>query len=478
MVTGFKTRRSFSFFNRAEATTQLLRTVSRLVALLSLSLSLFLLWSCGTPASTEKKILYWANPMDSSVHSPIATTDPMGMDYLPVYENDSPPPPNGTPPATIPMATKGPVLYWANPMDPSVHSPVFTKDSMGMDYLPVYADGSGGSANVTAVTPGITLSAYQETLIGVQTQAVASQKLFRTVSTVGRVVPDERRQAVVSARFSGRVERLLANTTGATVTAGQALLYIYSPTLVTAQQELLSALRLGLQGGLGNNLADAARNKLRLLGLSPAQIATIETDARVVEAFPVLSPLNGTVLKLNVVAGQYVEEGNPLYELADLTRVWIEAEVYEQDLQTISVGSMAKVQPVSNAATSFSGQVSFISPVIDPATRSTKVRIEVDNHDGRYKPGMLATVNIDTPSALAVLAVPETAILDTGRRTLVYVQTGKGRYVARDVMLGPRSGGWYPVRSGLNEGERVVTQANFLIDSESRLRGVIGGTEQ
>ena len=376
--------------------------VAALIALVLAALGF--LASCGAEKSAEeRKVLYWANPMDPTVKSDKPMKDSMGMDYVPVYADEAPR-----------AAAEKKILYWANPMDPTVKSDKPMKDSMGMDYVPVYADEGAGQAKAS----GIRLSENQEALIGVRTAKVERKVLDRTLAAVGKIAYSEKRSALLSARFAGRVERLLVNYTGASVDEGEPLLVVYSPALVTAQQELLQTYGDLRQGGpaasLAERLFESAKGKLLLWGLTDEQVRGILKGGKPMARVPLLSPIKGTVVKLNVAAGQYVEEGAVLFELSDLSKVWLEAEIYEQDLGSVSLASTVRMRSLSYPEKTVTGRVDFLSPAIDPATRTARLRVEVDNADRLLKPGMFVNVEVVTPAAEAVLAVPETALLDTG----------------------------------------------------------------
>lgn len=406
--------------------------------------------ACTATGVPGKKVLYYANPMDPTVHSDRPAKDSMGMDYVPVYEEAAP---------SAEEKAKTGLLYYASPMDPEVHSDKPMKDEMGMDYVPVYAE-----------KPGISLTPDQEALIGVQTEAAVRRPMRAVISALGKIAYNERKTSVVSARYSGRVEKLVAGFTGAEVRQGDPLMEIYSPELSNAQQEFLQAAKGG--DGWSSGLLESARAKLKLWGVTEDQLRQIKRLGRVLSPLPVLSPLTGTVTRLGVLAGQYVEVGTVLYEVSNLDQVWMEADVYEKDLAAVSLKSEVQLSPVSYPELKYRQPVTLISPVIDPETRTVRVRTEVENPDHKLKPGMFVNVTIEGPEGEPVLAVPESAVLDTGLRRLVYVRTGEGKYLGKTVVLGMHSDGWYAILEGLSEGEQVVTRANFLIDSESQLRGV------
>lgn len=420
---------------------------------LTFVLVVFTLVACA-PGAPEKKPLYYVNPMDPTIKSDKPAKDAMGMDFVAVYEE------------AVPASKPDNILYYASPMDPTVHSDVPTKDEMGMDFVPVYAESS----------KDLVLSEDQEDKIGVAVSPVVSQRLTSAIQTVGKISYNEKKTTVVSARFAGRIEKLFVNFTGFPVANGQPLLSIYSPTLMTAQQELIqSAKKPGVtaRSVMEDSFFNSAKDRLRLWGFTSAQIGKVLEGGTPEASMTLLSPLSGTVVKLGVTNGMYVEEGRVLFELSDLSRVWVEAEIFEKDLASLSPDSRIKVIPLAYPDQSFEDKISFVNPVLDPNTRTVKVRAEVPNPKGILLPGMFVSVVVSTPLPDEMLTVPDSAVIDTGVRKLVYVRTAEGKYAARDVVVKGKVGNLYPVVSGVAEGELVVTAANFLIDSESRLKGLV-----
>lgn len=432
--------------------------------LLILGLLVISLVACS--ANPGGKILYYVNPMDPTVKSDKPAKDSMGMDYVPVYEKPVEKGVDLTADEPEAGADKGPILYYASTLDPSIHSPTPTQDEGGTDFVPVY----GKSAKA------LELSRNQEEKIGAAVSPVTKQKVTSTIQTVGKISYNEKKTTVVSARFAGRIEKLFVNFTGFPVANGQPLLSIYSPTLVTAQQELIqSAKKPGVTARtvMEESFFNSAKDRLRLWGFTPAQIGQV-LDAGVPESsMTLLSPLSGTVVKLGVTNGMYVEEGKVLFELSDLSRVWVEAEIFEKDLANLSPESRIRVIPLAYPDQAFEDKIAFVNPVLDPNTRTVKVRSEVPNPKGLLLPGMFVSVVVSTDLPEEVLTVPESAVIDTGVRKLVYVKVAEGKYAARNVVVKGKVGNLYPVVSGLSEGELVVTAANFLIDSESRLKGLV-----
>lgn len=347
----------------------------------------------------------------------------------------------------------------------------------GMDLIPVHAKDVQSSDDGDAAAPRmIKLSANQIRLAGVATAVVKRRELHRSIKTTGTVEFDERALATVSARFGGRIERLYVNFQGAVVSHGSALVEMYSPELAAAQQEYLSALK-SLQEQSSEQIAvnfkalvNASRERLKLWGITDAQIGKLERTGIVRYTMTVPAPQSGTVTLQHVVAGEYVKTGQPLFEIGNPRRVWIQAAVYEQDISSVKIGQHAEFSLPGDPSQRYEGTVTFIAPVLDAATRSVKVRIQPKSTTSVVKPGMYVDVDIHQPVG-QVLAVPRDAVIDTGEELIAYVDAGDGMFVARKVEVGVQAGGYYPVVSGLSEGEVVVARGGFLIDSETRITG-------
>jgi RND family efflux transporter MFP subunit len=305
----------------------------------------------------------------------------------------------------------------------------------------------------------------------------------RAIRTTGSVTYDETRLTTITPKFNGFAERLHVNFTGQPVRRGQPLLEVYSPELVAAQEELLSALRMTAQLRASASpaviertagLVDAARRRLLLWDISPAQVRQVEESGEVRRTLTMHAPSTGFVTEKMVQEGQAIGMGMPLYRLADLSTVWIEADVYEQDLRFIAVGEAVQVEITAYPQEPFSGRVSYIHPDVRADTRTTRVRIELANPGGRIKPGMYATVSIDAPVTQRAVVVPRDAVMHSGTHAMVFIEEAPGTYRIREVTVGVDAGGQTQILSGLLAGERVVSRANFLIDSESRLTESMG----
>jgi len=385
--------------------------------------------------------------------------------------------PPGTKAAPAIAVQEPKILYYRNPMGLPDTSPTPKKDSMGMDYLPVYAGEAPDDSGLVRVS----LAKAQR--LGVRTEPVKLRQLSRTVRAAGTVQPDERRLSVVTTKFDGFIEKLLVNATGQAVKNGQALMQVYAPELVAAQQEYLLARQSvrDMQNASGAardsamQLAKAALQLLKNWDISPDQIRRLEQDENIARTLTLAAPSDGVVMQKLAVEGMRFTAGDPLFRIADLSSVWLIATVFEQDIAAIRTGAMAKISFAAYPGESFTGKIAFIHPDVGIDTRTVKVRIEVPNLDGRLKIDMYATVELTAPaSAGAVVSVPENAVLNSGARQAVLVAHGEERFEPRLVELGALADGFYEIRSGLREGEIVVTSANFLIDAESNLKAALG----
>ncbi len=370
------------------------------------------------------------------------------------------------------------VLYYRHPMGLPDTSPVPKKMPDGMDYTPVY---EGDEAD--AASGIVTISPDKVQNLGVKTAAVELRELVRPLHAVAIVQADERRLHTIAPRFEGWIQTLNINTTGQTVSRGQPLMDVYSPDLITAQEEYLIALR-GLEASSGGSpdtrarmqhLADSALQRLRNWDIAEVELRQLQKDQTVRQNVTLRSPVSGVVLEKPSIAGQRFMSGDVLFEIADLSNVWLLADIFEQDLAMVQVGQMAEIQVDAYPGKVFTGRVTFIYPTIKPETRTATVRIELDNAAGLLKPAMYAQADFAaSTSAEKVLTVPVSAVLDTGTRQVVLVQRGEGRFEPRKVRLGPQAGGFVEVLEGIQVGDNVVVSANFLIDAESNLKAALG----
>jgi Cu(I)/Ag(I) efflux system membrane fusion protein len=367
------------------------------------------------------------------------------------------------------------LVFYRSPMDPKQTSHTPRKDEMGMDYLPVYLDELQGSGPVEGLVT-VKIDPARQQLIGLATATVTRGTISETLRTTGRVAVDETRIHRVNVKFGGFVERVAADFVGQAVQRGQPLFSIYSPELLNAQEELLLALRTqqGLAaanglGGAGGDLVASARRKLELWDVPAATIARLEQTGQPERAVTVVSPVSGVVVKKEVVPGMRLEAGAMPYEIWDLGSVWVLADVYESELQHVRVGSPATLTLRAIPGQAWQGKVAFIDPVLDPKTRTAKVRISVANQGGALKPEMFGEVVLGTPPRQG-LRIPADAVIDSGTRSVVFVVLGDGKFQPRVVRLGATDGDQVELLDGLQAGDQIVTRANFLVDSESRLK--------
>jgi membrane fusion protein, copper/silver efflux system len=338
------------------------------------------------------------------------------------------------------------------------------------------ADASAGVAGLTAIE----LTPERIQLIGMRTGTVKREALGGELRTTGTIAANERGLAQINTRFAGWVQKLLVSATGERVHKGQVLATIYSPEVLRAQQELLVARGWSGQNTPGGGMDASARRRLELLGISAQEIDDVVRTGKLADAISIRSPVEGYVVAKTAVAGLAVQPGTVLFEVADLSQVWVNAEIYEQDISRIHVGQKARLELTSFPGETHTGKVQFIQPLLDPASRTLKLRLEfknrTDRNGPRLRPGMYATVLLDLPATTGLM-VPAEAVVDTGDARYVFVSKDGGRFEPRAVKIGARVKDRVEILSGVAEGETIVTTGNFLIDSESRLRAAIEGAD-
>ncbi len=357
------------------------------------------------------------------------------------------------------------VLYYRNPMGLADTSQVPKKDSMGMDYIPVYAD----EVETTPGTVKISLDRVQRS--GVRTERAEQRRLTRPVRAVGIAKPDEHTLHSVTLRADAFIEKLYVEETGAHIKKGQPLFRIYSPAMVNAQVDY----RIGIPDGPGANLK-GAEQKLRNLEVPEAVLDELRKTGQPVMSIDWPSPADGYVMKKNLIEGQMVRMGEEVFRIAGLEKIWVIADVPEQDIGLVAIGQPATLHFKAFPSETFKGRVTFVLHELDMATRSGKVRIEIDNPLHKIKHEMYADVEIETGAGEKPrIAVPNSAIIDSGNRQVVLVARGEGRFEPRPVTLGLRGEEYTEIKKGVAAGEEVVVSANFLIDAESNLQAALAG---
>ena len=326
---------------------------------------------------------------------------------------------------------------------------------------------SEGQTSTHSMPAGaVSITPEMQQAIGVKTDTVARRMMTKKIRAVGKVVYDERRIASMNTKVGGWIDKLYVDYNGKPVAKGEPLFSIYSPDLVSAQEEYLAAAKTG------GELASSAKDRLKLWDISEQQIQDIERTGKPVRVLTISAPMDGFIVEKNILAGKYVQPGEELYKIASISTVWVEASIYEYELPFVKVGQKAQVALTYNPDEPFPGRVSYIYPYLDPQTRTATVRIELSNSKRRLLPEMYANVML-TKDLGEKLTVPEDAIMDTGERQVAFIAHPDGYFVPKEVKVGARSGGYYEVVSGLEPGDVVVTSANFLIDAESRLKSAL-----
>jgi Cu(I)/Ag(I) efflux system membrane fusion protein len=444
---------------------------------------------------SEHKVLYWYDGMKPQNHYDKPGKAPDGMDLLPKYAEESNASPGtgnmtnmpnmdtsqtaGT--STAPPTGERKILYYYDAMNPVFRSPNPGIATDGMPLVPRYADEEEATANMSAGT--VNIADGKQQLIGVQTAIVKRERLFRTIRAEGQITADESKLAHIHLKVTGWIDKVYVDFIGQLVKKGQPLFTLYSPDLVSTEQEYLIA-RRGKQY-LGNSafpdaaqgsdsLLQSARERLRLWDISDAQIKKLDETGEVTRTLTFYSPINGFVLDRKAFPQTNVTPDMELYTLADLSTIWATAQIYEYEAPYVHVGQQAQMEMSYVTGKTYSGRLTYLSPTLDPLTRTVEVRLEFANPRFELKPGMFATVLLKVDYGSQIV-VPPDAILDSGEKQTIFVALPNGYFVPREVKLGAKLEDKIIVLSGLKAGENIVTSGNFLIDSESRLKSAMGG---
>lgn len=419
-------------------------------------------------AQTGEEPIYYQDPDGRPFYSLDPKKTPDGRDYRAVpasadlnFEDE----PAAAPPAAAASDRK--IKFYRNPMGLADTSPTPKKDSMGMDYIPVY-EGEDTDDGSVKLSPG----KIQRT--GVKSEPAAPRIIRTTIRAPGTIQLDERRISVISMRAESWVQKVANVTTGTRVTKGQPLMEIYSPAVASAAAEYVATITSKTTGGQAL-YGRGSRQRLMNLDVPDAAIVAMEKSGSVPIAIDWLAPRDGIVLERNAIEGMRAQPGDVLFRVADISVVWAMIDVAERDLGSLAVGQAADVRARGLAGRDFSGTITVIYPQVNRETRTARVRVELANLDAALLPDMYVDAGINIGSSEPVLAIPESAVLDTGSRQAVFVERGQGRFEPRDVKLGHRGGGYVEVREGVVAGEPIVVSANFLIDAESNLKAALKG---
>ena len=361
-------------------------------------------------------------------------------------------------PAVLAADDEGEILYWVAPMDANYWRDKPGKSPMGMDLVPVYADEAGKNSSVT-IAPEVIQN------LGIRTATAERSRLWRSIDTVGYVDYDESKVSHIHLRTEGWIENLVVQSEGERVSRGDRLFDLYSPELVNAQEEFIQALNVGNKGLIG-----ASRDRLKALGIPGNQVKQLEQRRKASQNIPVYAPQDGVVFSLSVRDGMFIKPATRVMSLADLSSVWLLAEIFESQADWVKVDQPADVNLTFLPGRTWEGKVEYIYPSLDPKTRTLKARLRFANLNEALKPNMYANVKIYGGPKEDVIVIPVEALIRTGRESRVVIALGEGRFASRTVTAGIESGDWVEILAGIEPGEEVVTSGQFLIDSEASLK--------
>ena len=362
-------------------------------------------------------------------------------------------------PATSAENGEREILYWVAPMDANYRRDKAGKSPMGMELVPVYADEAGSDGSSVTIAPEVIQN------LGIRTAVAERSRLWRSIDTVGYVDFDESKVSHIHLRTEGWIEHLAVHSEGDRIRKGEKLLELYSPELVNAQSEFVQAL-----AGGNRSLIQASQERLSALGIPAEQIKTLKKSRKVNQNIVIRAPQDGVVSNLAVRHGMFIKPDKQVMSLADLSSVWLVAEIFERQADWVKVGQTAEVSLAFLPGHTWEGQVEYIYPSLDPKTRTLKARLRFPNPDEALKPNMYANVKIYGGAKDDVIVIPVEALIRTGREERVVIALGDGRFESRTVTAGIESGDWVAIIEGIQPGDRVVTSGQFLIDSEASLK--------
>ena len=408
----------------------------------------------------ERKILYWQAPMDPMEIYDEPGKSKMGMDLVPVYEDEV---------AGRAETGERKIVYWKAPMDPTEIYDAPGKSKMGMDLVPVYEDELVGGVDIK-------ISPVVEQNMGLRTEPVRHGPLQHTIHTYGHITFDETRVGVVSSKTDGWIEKLYAGYTGFFIEKGAPLFEIYSPSLLAAQEEYLSASRnyRTRQTLLNKEILASAKKRLTYFDIAERDILDIRKKDRVEKTVIIRSPFTGVITDKNAVQGDFVKAGADLFTITDLSRVWVEAHIFEYEQKFVSIGQEVEMTLSYHPEKTYTGKIFYIFPYLQPQTRDVIVRIGFENQNHALKPDMYARIKIRTDPMDNGLSIPSQAVIHSGEKKIVFVPNGNGVYTPREVRTGRTlDAGRVEILTGLTREDRVVVSGQFLLDSESKLKEAI-----
>ncbi len=420
-------------------------------------------WSNGaseTEVQKEDKTLYSCGMHPNIIEEEPGTCPICGMNLTPIKSTQNA--------SAKKESGERKILYWRAPMNPNEVYDAPGKSQMGMDLVPVYED-EGGASGVVTVNGSVLQS------MNVKMTIVKAKKLSPSIYTNGTLETDETREYALTTKVSGWVEKLYVNYTGQKVRKGQKLVEIYSPELYAAQQELLTAINYesSVSSSVKSEMLNNAIMKLELYDISKKEIDKIIETKKINKYMTLYAPFNGTVITKSIVKGDKINAGKEIMKIADLSNLWLKADVYESDLNKVQLGANAKIEFSYKPGKEYEGKVTFIYPTVNPVTRTVEVRVDIKNYNDELKPAMFGNVEIQGKDLPELPTVPETAIIRSGKESIVILSLGDGKFKPVDVKLGQYSDGYYQILSGLNINDVIVTSGQFMIDSESSLRSAV-----
>ncbi|SDU50529.1 efflux RND transporter periplasmic adaptor subunit [Desulfobacula phenolica] len=408
----------------------------------------------------ERKIIYWRAPMDPMEIYDEPGQSKMGMDLVPVYEDDV---------AGDSKSSERKIVYWKAPMDPTEIYEQPGKSKMGMDLVPVYEDELVGGVDIK-IDPVV------EQNMGLKIEKAAKSLLHHTIRTYGHITFDETRTGMITQKAGGWIEKLYADYTGFFVTAGQPLYEIYSPSLLAAQEEYLSAFKNVQKSNTRLNLdfLVSAKKRLTYFDIADTEIKALEKSGEVKKTLIVRSALTGVVTQKNIVEGSFVKPGTPMFTISDLSRVWVEAHIFEYEQNLVFKGQEVEMTLSYHPGKIYNGKISFIFPYLQQKTRDVIIRIDFDNKNDDLKPDMFVRIKIKTGAGKIGISIPSEAVIHSGEKKIVFVARGDGKYTPREIQTGIYlDNGRVEILSGLAQEDSVVISGQFLLDSESKLKEAI-----